>query len=429
MVAGLKVNHYPYVVVFAFLAQLILTKSVGTSLIVCLGLAIALVALTSREDLESIKGTLRGERAPLEKQNTAHFQAQRDILHAKNPASPKEYGGKNLKKDFKVPSNANAHAFQEDGHEKEVRAKVAQELLATERAYVDKLNVIVEVFERPFKESNVLTHDQMVHIFSNIDTIRNFNLVLLKDLERIVSNWSSHSILSGIFLQMADFLKVYTTFINNYTVSMETLASLNKSPAFCELLEKAESNPRCESLRLPALLIMPIQRIPRYILLLTEIQKHTPKNHPDLDQLTKSLAKVKEVADDINEAKRNAESLSRLYELTTKIDDLEDLESLLIPTRRLEMEGDLKERPGKSRHYFLFNDMIMSTKQKGKRYKFRWQIPLKSISMMPEVNNEFGLSMVERMVFISGSTPEETRKWWNAISSASVNAKAHDKKK
>ena len=34
---------------------------------------------------------------------------------------------------------------------------------------------------------------------------------------------------------------------------------------------------------------------------------------------------MKEVADDINEARRGAESLSRLYDLTTKIDDLDDL--------------------------------------------------------------------------------------------------------
>ena len=110
---------------------------------------------------------------------------------------------------------------------------------------------------------------------------------------------------------------------------------------------------------------------------------------------------MKEVADDINEARRGAESLSRLYDLTTKIDDLDDLvaslslflsllplylppsrhasypipllplpfalmlilsfkESLILPTRRLEMEGELKERPNKSRYYFLFNGITFS---------------------------------------------------------------------
>jgi hypothetical protein len=126
-VVGLRVNHYPYVILFSFLVQLILTKSVGTSITVCLGITIVLVALTSREDLEKIRGTLRGVPSvaspsvpSLEKQNTAIFQQTRELLHAKklDPASPKmDYGGKNLKKDFKV-SNANATVFQEDAHEK-----------------------------------------------------------------------------------------------------------------------------------------------------------------------------------------------------------------------------------------------------------------------------------------------------------------------
>lgn len=44
--------------------------------------------------------------------------------------------------------------------------------------------------------------------------------------------------------------------------------------------------------------------------------------------------------------------------------------------------------------------------------------------MMPEVNNEFGVSTADRMVFISGATPEETHKWCSAVAAASASAKA-----
>ena len=107
------------------------------SLAVCLGITIVLVALTSREDLETIKGTLKGglathntatERGGLETNNTATFQQKRELLHAKNPASPKEYAAKNLKKDFKIP---NAHAFQEDSHEKGTTLNLWHSLLSS----------------------------------------------------------------------------------------------------------------------------------------------------------------------------------------------------------------------------------------------------------------------------------------------------------
>lgn len=44
---------------------------------------------------------------------------------------------------------------------------------------------------------------------------------------------------------------------------------------------------------------------------------------PSIPVFTSAQAKVKEVADDINEARREAESLTRLYELASKIDDID----------------------------------------------------------------------------------------------------------
>lgn len=344
------------------------------------------------------------------------------------PARRESYGGKNLKKDFKKTSQQILpEPDNEDGvKEKEIREKVAMELLETERSYVEKLNTLVEVFEVPFREANILSNDQFVHIFSNLDVIRNFNTILLKDLEQIISNWTSNSLLGGVFLQMADFLKLYTTYINNYTSALQTISFCKQSSVFTALLEKCESSPRCEALNLPSLLIMPVQRIPRYILLLTELLKHTPNIHPDYERLTKSLDKVKVVAIDINEAHREAESLMRLYELNTLINHLDF--PLITPSRRLELEGELKERvkgqsngTAKSRYYFLFNDVLMSTKRKGKHHKLYWYAPLSSIVMMSEVNSEFGLAVGERVVFVSSTTLEDTRRWAQIISLAQHN--------
>lgn len=435
-------QYYPLVILLLFLTVLGVSKSVILAILSSVGVAVALSTVSSeeinnnnnnnnnkkdnkKEDHENSEN--KKELPSSSSDSDVLFQQKRDMLHSmsgrKSPES-KEYGGKNLRKDFKKSGD---HAFhEEDTKEKELRAKIARELLDTERAYVEKLTALVEACQQPIKSSALIGDDKVHSIFSNIEIIKNFNVVLLKDLERIMSNWSSHSILSGVFLQMADFLKLYTTFINNYTSSMETLASCAKIPGFTELLEKCKSDPRCHGLDLPSLLIMPVQRIPRYILLLTEIHKHTPKNHPDLEKLTKSLAKVKAVADDINEARREAEALTRIYELTTKIDGLDDLESLISPSRHLVLEGKLLERPSdhsknkKERHYFLFNDMLMSTKLKGKRYQFYWKNPLQSISLVPEANNEFGLSMVSRVVMLT----DDSHSWAEAIARAQATQKS-----
>ena len=53
---------------------------------------------------------------------------------------------------------------------------------------------------------------------------------------------------------------------------------------------------------LESFLILPVQRIPRYMLLLDALLKFTPPDHPDFNNLTEAIAKVKSVADHLNQA-------------------------------------------------------------------------------------------------------------------------------
>jgi hypothetical protein len=49
---------------------------------------------------------------------------------------------------------------------------------------------------------------------------------------------------------------------------------------------------------------MPVQRIPRYRLLLQELFDHTPHTHPDYQSLKSALDEVSKRADEINERVR-----------------------------------------------------------------------------------------------------------------------------
>ena len=52
---------------------------------------------------------------------------------------------------------------------------------------------------------------------------------------------------------------------------------------------------------------MPVQRIPRYEMLLKELCKTTPDDHPDHKDLQAALSSIKQAAQGINEAKRTGE--------------------------------------------------------------------------------------------------------------------------
>jgi hypothetical protein len=65
---------------------------------------------------------------------------------------------------------------------------------------------------------------------------------------------------------------------------------------------------------------MPIQRIPRYVLLLEDLAKQTPEDHVDHTNLIDALARMKAIAKLINEKKREAESFTKLVEIYNRLD-------------------------------------------------------------------------------------------------------------
>lgn len=109
---------------------------------------------------------------------------------------------------------------------------------------------------------------------------------------------------------------------------------------------------------------MPIQRIPRYELLLKELLKNTPETHPDFALLEQALAVVHGIATTINDQKRLNENMMKMMQIQnvmgTKCPDL------IQPHRRLVKEGSLNlvQRGGTELvqcYVFLFNDSLLLT--------------------------------------------------------------------
>lgn len=69
-------------------------------------------------------------------------------------------------------------------------------------------------------------------------------------------------------------------------------------------LKLTEEEALARGMTLESFLIMPIQRVPRYCLLLQEIEACTDTVHPDYVDLCRVLSIVQEVASAINEKKR-----------------------------------------------------------------------------------------------------------------------------
>jgi ABC-type transporter Mla subunit MlaD len=125
-------------------------------------------------------------------------------------------------------------------------------------------------------------------LFSNLEVVIPLNVELLKELTTIVGNWSEQQKIGATFLRMAPFLKMYYEYSIAYNTALDTYNRLVRDQNFAQRLLVSliqimnsflvvltrffSQNYRTESginLSLEHLLIMPVQRMPRYVMLLT----------------------------------------------------------------------------------------------------------------------------------------------------------------
>lgn len=119
--------------------------------------------------------------------------------------------------------------------------------------------------------------EKVYRIFSNLEDILLVNRELLAQLRDRVEgdDASARDRVGDIFLNMSFALKIYSKYIGDYDTARQTLAEVEANPRFAAFVEGVEERTR-ESLKnqkLGSLMIMPVQRIPRYELLLRELVK------------------------------------------------------------------------------------------------------------------------------------------------------------
>jgi nitrogen regulatory protein PII len=119
----------------------------------------------------------------------------------------------------------------------EKRANVAKEILGTERNYLARLHVIVDVFKTPLEErveqqNAMLNKANIRSIFSDLEIIIALNEALLKQLVERVSNYTHTTKIGDVFVTMGQFFRWYQSYVSNYDKAFATLKTLKRNPEF-----------------------------------------------------------------------------------------------------------------------------------------------------------------------------------------------------
>ncbi|XP_031712517.1 FYVE, RhoGEF and PH domain-containing protein 4a isoform X2 [Anarrhichthys ocellatus] len=308
--------------------------------------------------------------------------------------------------------------------------KIASELLHTEKAYVTRLNLLDQVFcAKLMEEANKGTFpvDVVKNIFSNISSINAFHSqFLLPDLEKRMGEWESTPRIGDILQKLTPFLKMYAEYVKNFENAMELLKQwTDRSPQFKAIIQEIQSQEVCGFLTLQHHMLEPVQRVPRYEMLLKDYLKKLPQDDPDRRDSEKSLEIIATAATHSNSAIRKSENLKKLMEIHEMLGEEEDIVN---PSNEFIKEGHILKLAARNtsameRYLFLFNNMLLYCVPKfslgGTKYTVRTRIGIDGMKVLETSNEDyphtFQVSGKERMLELQASSEQDKADWIKAF--------------
>ncbi|XP_076773281.1 FYVE, RhoGEF and PH domain-containing protein 2 isoform X2 [Arvicanthis niloticus] len=335
--------------------------------------------------------------------------------------------------------------------------RVVLELLETEQAYVARLHLLDQVFFqellREAGRSKAFPEDVVKLIFSNISSIYCFHAqFFLPELQRRVDDWTATPRIGDVIQKLAPFLKMYSEYVKNFERAADLLATwMDKSQPFQEVVTRIQRSEASGSLTLQHHMLEPVQRIPRYELLLKEYVQKLPAQAPDLEDaqspivepsprlqvfrsnwgsapLLGALDMIFSAAKHSNEAIAEMERLQDLWDVYQRL-GLED--DIVDPSNTLLREGPVlkisfRRNDPMERYLFLFNNMLLycvpRVLQVGAQFQVRTRIDVAGMKVRELTDAEFPHSFLvsgkQRTLELQARSREEMVSWLQACQAA-----------
>jgi len=237
------------------------------------------------------------------------------------------------------------------------RNLILQELLETEETYVQNLRILQDSFQKPLSDFTIISKKSHEALFGNISVIIGVNELMLKKLRDCISTrqlpepnsqngvgnntsgdcgtGSREEMLGECLLKISPSFRLYTTYIIGYEKSFDVVREESqRNSQFAQFLKKTSIQLIKDKQRISEItsyLILPVQRLPRYKLLLEDLLKHIPphwkKAKSNLEAAKNALASV---TDYLNEKQNLYGNLAKIFEINEKL----KIPNLIQPNRQ-----------------------------------------------------------------------------------------------
>uniref|UniRef100_A0A8C2WEG0 Osteoclast-stimulating factor 1 n=1 Tax=Cyclopterus lumpus TaxID=8103 RepID=A0A8C2WEG0_CYCLU len=258
-----------------------------------------------------------------------------------------------------------------------------QEIRQTEEKYSDTLQSILQHFMKPLQR--FLQAPDMESIFINIKVRETFFLHTCSILDYGAKN------LHQVFLKYKERLLLYGRYCSQVEAATKHLDKLSNTREDIRMkLEECSNRANSRRFSLRDLLMVPMQRVLKYHLLLQELVKHTT-DPTDKDNLRTALDAMRDLAQCVNEVKRDNEIIRQI---TTFQLSIENMTQSLALYGRPKIDGELKicspeKKSKQDRYAFLFDKaMFICKKKSGETFELKETIELQYYQIRDETTGE-----------------------------------------
>ncbi|CAG07153.1 unnamed protein product, partial [Tetraodon nigroviridis] len=254
--------------------------------------------------------------------------------------------------------------------EVDVRSCCLSEIKQTEEKYTGTLESIEKYFLNPLKK--FISAAEIDRVFINIPDLVKVHKSLLVDLQDSIVNKNASN-LHQIFISYKERLLIYGIYCSQVEVAIRFLDHICKEKEDVRLkLEECSKRANNGKFTLRDLLVVPMQRVLKYHLLLQELVKHT-HDATDKSNLKVALDAMKDLAQFVNEVKRDNETLREIDQYQRSI---ENLNQPLMAYGRPKGDSEVRmvssvDKRRQDRHIFLFDVAVIVCKRRGDNYEMK----------------------------------------------------------
>uniref|UniRef100_A0A2I3GZ67 FYVE, RhoGEF and PH domain containing 5 n=1 Tax=Nomascus leucogenys TaxID=61853 RepID=A0A2I3GZ67_NOMLE len=310
---------------------------------------------------------------------------------------------------------------------------IAQELLSSEKAYVEMLQhlnldfhgaVMRALDDMDHEGRNTLAREELRQGLSELPAIHDLHQGILEELEERLSNWESQQKVADVFLAREQGFDHHATHILQFDRYLGLLSeNCLHSPRLAAAVREFEQSVQGGSQTAKHRLLRVVQRLFQYQVLLTDYLNNLCPDSAEYDNTQGALSLISKVTDRANDSMEQGENLQKLVHIEHSVRGQGDL---LQPGREFLKEGTLMKVTGKNRrprHLFLMNDVLLYTyPQKDGKYRLKNTLAVANMKVsrpvMEKVPYALKIETSESCLMLSASSCAERDEWYGCLSRA-----------